>query len=51
MTESQIDAARRRARGNVGVLLSHRNAFTIGWCAAFVQGRLVYVVQRAAVAP
>jgi hypothetical protein len=46
MTSSQIDEAARLARANVQTFLDHRNAFTLGWCAAFVQGGLVYVVQR-----
>ena len=47
MTRAQKRTALRRARGNVDVLLSHKNAFTIGWCAAFVQWGRVHVVQRA----
>lgn len=48
LTQSQIEAATRRARGVVSsVLLPHRNTFTVGWCAAFVQWGRVYVVQRA----
>lgn len=50
MTPSQIKQAARRARGNVQSLLDHRNAFTIGWCAAFVQWGRVHVVQRVHVA-
>ena len=37
----------RRARGNVQLLLNHRTAFTIGWCAAFVQWGRVHIVQHA----
>ena len=47
MTPSQINQAIRRARGNVQSLLDHRNAFTIGWCAAFVQWGRIHVVQCA----
>ena len=47
LTQSQIKAAHRRARGNVQSLLDHRNAFTIGWCAAFVQWGKIHVIQRA----
>ena len=47
MTKTQIDEALRRARGNVQSLLDHRNAFTLGWCAAFVQWDRLHVVQRA----
>jgi hypothetical protein len=48
LTQSQITTAARRARAVVStVLLSHRNTFTVGWCAAFVQGGRVHVVQRA----
>ena len=37
MTQSQIKAARRRARGNLlAVFTERRNAFTIGWSAAFI---------------
>jgi hypothetical protein len=50
MTPSQINKAARRARGNVQSLLDHRNAFTIGWCAAFVQWGRIHVVQRAHIA-
>lgn len=46
MTPNQINQAARRARGNVQVLLDHRTAFTLGWCAAFVQWGRVHVVQR-----
>jgi len=48
LTQSQIKAATRRARAIVSsVLVEHRNAFTIGWCAAFVQWDRIHVVQRA----
>jgi len=48
MTPSQIKAAARRARSNLlNGLCMHRNAFTIGWCAAFVQWGKIHVVQRA----
>ena len=48
LTQSQIKAATRRARSNLlAVLTDRRNAFTIGWCAAFVQWGRVHVVQRA----
>lgn len=48
MTRAQIDKAYRRARGNlINGLCAHRNAFTIGWCAAFVQWGKIHVVQRA----
>ena len=48
LTQSQIKAAARRARGNLlAVFTPHRNAFTIGWCAAFVQWGCIHVVQRA----
>lgn len=51
LTQSQIKAAARRSRANVlAVFTSRRNAFTIGWCAAFVQWNRIYVVQRAEVA-
>jgi len=46
MTPAQISKAAQRARGNVQALLDHRNAFTIGWCAAFVQRGRLHVVQR-----
>ena len=47
MTESQIKDARRRARGNLlAVFTERRNAFTIGWCAAFIQWGRIHVVQR-----
>ena len=35
MTPSQIHKVVSLTRGNVQVLLSNHNAFTIGWCAAF----------------
>lgn len=48
LTQSQIEAAARRARASVSeTLTSRRNAFTIGWCTAFVQWGRIYVVQRA----
>ena len=48
LTQSQIKAADRRARGNLlAVFTERKNAFTIGWCAAFVQWGRVHVVQRA----
>jgi hypothetical protein len=48
MTQAQIDQATRRARAIVStVLVEHRNAFTIGGCAAFMQWGRIYVVQRA----
>jgi len=50
MTPDQIKQATRRARGNVQSLLDRRNAFTIGWCAAFVQWGRLHVVQRARLA-
>ncbi len=41
-----IEAATRRARAIVStVLLQHRNAFTIGWAAAFVQWNRLHIVQ------
>jgi hypothetical protein len=47
LTQSQIQIATRRARAVVSyVLTEHRNAFTIGWCAAFVQFGRIHVVQR-----
>lgn len=47
MTSNQIHTATRNARAIVStVLLSHRNEFTIGWCAAFVQWGRLHVVQR-----
>ncbi len=48
MNASQIQTATRRARAIVStVLVEHRNAFTIGWCAAFVQWGRLHIVQRA----
>ena len=47
MTKAQIAKATQRARGNVQSLLDHRNAFTVGWCAAFVQWGRIHIVQRA----
>ena len=48
MTQAQIKAATKRARGNLlNGLCEHRNAFTIGWCAAFIQWGKIHVVQRA----
>ena len=47
LTPSQIKAARLRARGNLlAVFTPHKNAFTIGWCAAFVQWGHIHIVQR-----
>lgn len=49
--KGEIDKAACRARGNLLVTFTERrgrcNAFTIGWCAAFVQWGRIYVVQRA----
>jgi hypothetical protein len=51
LTDSQIQDATRRARAIVSaVLVEHRNEFTIGWCAAFVQFGRIHVVQRARLA-
>jgi hypothetical protein len=51
LTDSQIQDATRRARAVVSaVLVEHRNEFTIGWCAAFVQFGRIHVVQRACLA-
>lgn len=51
MIQAQIKAARRRARGNLlAVFTERRNAFTIGWCAAFVQWGCLHIVQRAHIA-
>jgi hypothetical protein len=51
MTQSQIKAATKRARGNLlNGLCTHRNTFTIGWCAAFIQWGKIHVVQRAQLA-
>ena len=51
MTQSQIKTATRHARSNLlNGLCMHRNAFTIGWCAAFVQWGKIHVVQRAQLA-
>jgi hypothetical protein len=47
MTKAQIARAAKRARGNVQSLLDHRNTFTIGWCAAFMQWGRIHIVQRA----
>ena len=48
MTQAQITAATKHARGNLlNGLCAHRNAFTIGWCAAFIQWGKIHVVQRA----
>lgn len=48
MTPAQIKAARKRARSNLlNGLCTHRNAFTIGWCAAFMQRGRIHIVQRA----
>ncbi len=48
LTQIQIDTATRCARAIVSsVRLSHRNAFTLGWCAAFMQFGRLHVVQRA----
>ena len=48
MTQAQIKAATKRARGDLlNGLCEHRNAFTIGWCAAFIQWGKIHVVQRA----
>jgi hypothetical protein len=45
---SQIKDATRRGRANLlNGLCMHKNAFTIGWCAAFIQWGRVHVVQRA----
>ena len=46
MSPSQIHKATQSARANVQTFLDHRNAFTIGWCAAFVQFGRIYIVQR-----
>ena len=47
MTQSQINAARRRScKSLLTVFTKHRNAFSIGWCAAFIQWGLIHVVQR-----
>lgn len=51
MTPSQIKAATRLARSNLlNGLCMHKNAFTIGWCAAFIQWGRIHVVQRAQLA-
>lgn len=51
MTQAQIKAAHRRARGNLlAVFTERKNAFTIGWCAAFIQWGRIHVVQRAQIA-
>ncbi len=48
LTQAQIDKATRHARSNLlNGLCVHRNAFTIGWCAAFVQWGRIHIVQRA----
>ena len=48
MTPAQVKDARRYARSNLlNGLCEHRNAFTIGWCAAFMQWGIIHVVQRA----
>jgi hypothetical protein len=48
LTPAQIKAATRRSRSNLlNGLCMHRNAFTIGWCAAFMQWGRIHVVQRA----
>ena len=48
MTQAQIKAATKSARSNLlNGLCAHRNAFTIGWCAAFIQWGKIHVVQRA----
>ena len=50
LTPTQIKAERRRARGNLlAVFTERKNAFTIGWCAAFIQWGKIHVVQRAQV--
>jgi hypothetical protein len=50
LSPSEIEAFRRRGRANVlATFESRHNAFTLGWCAAFVQYNRVYVVQRAQV--
>jgi hypothetical protein len=51
MTPSQIQDAKRRARSNLlNGLCAQRKAFTIGWCAAFIQWGRIHVVQRAQLA-
>ena len=51
MIQSQIKAATRHARSNLlNGLCMHRNAFTIGWCAAFIQWGRIHIVQRAHIA-
>lgn len=48
LTKAQIDKACRHARGNLlNGLCAQRKAFTIGWCAAFVQWGKIHIVQRA----
>lgn len=48
MTPSQIKDATRHARSNLlNGLCAHKNAFTIGWCAALIQWGCIHVVQRA----
>ena len=48
LTQAQIKAARRAARSNLlAVFTERKNAFTIGWCAAFIQWGKIHVVQRA----
>jgi hypothetical protein len=50
MTKAQLRKAVQIARGNVQSLLDHRNTFTIGWCAAFMQWGRIHVVQLASLA-
>jgi hypothetical protein len=51
LTQAQIKAAARHARSNLlATFTDRRNAFTIGWCAAFVQWGRIHIVQRAEVA-
>lgn len=50
LTKAQIKEAAQCARSNLlNGLCEHRNAFTIGWCAAFVQWGRLHIVQRAGV--
>jgi hypothetical protein len=48
MPPAQIKTATRHARSNLlNGLCQHRKAFTIGWCAAFMQWGRIHVVQHA----